>query len=449
MLVERLKDSRRVPSTHPLAGKKVWVPRMAVGVSRALAAVLRSIGIDAEAIPEADAETLELGGRHTSGEECYPLRLTVGDFLKILEKPGTDPHQVAFFMATGQGPCRFGQYAPYVQSLLPKLGYAGVTILAPSCESGYSDFGEASSLYVRGAWRAVVSSDILAKLLLKSRPYEAVVGSADQLYEDSVAALCRTLEKPYASNKEQMAALQNCLLSIRERFRALEINFNAERLLVGVVGEIFCRLNTFSNDELVRRLEEAGAEVWLNDVSEWIWYVNDDQFRALRLHGKRFSLEALGAHVRNYFQHEDERELLSLFGEDFRGYEEPREIGAVLAFAEPYLPALGANGEMVVNVGKSVYFARHGADAVVDISPFTCMNGIICEAIYPRVSQNNAGIPIRNFYFDGTQSDLERDVGIFLELARSYKRNKPWPRTPPYVSRESRHLHALAAQSSG
>jgi hypothetical protein len=59
------------------------------------------------------------------------------------------------------------------------------------------------------------------------------------------------------------------------------------------------------------------------------------------------------------------------------------------------------------------------------------MNGIICEAIYPRVSQDNAGIPIRNFYFDGTQSDLERDIGIFLELARSYQRNKPWPRTWP------------------
>jgi predicted nucleotide-binding protein (sugar kinase/HSP70/actin superfamily) len=449
MLRERLRDPRRVPSSHPLAGKKVWVPRMSAGAASAIAAVLRSIGIDAEAIPEADAETLELGGRHTSGEECYPLRLTVGDFLKILKRPGSDPGKIAFFMATGHGPCRFGQYVPYMRSMLASLGFSSVTVLAPSCETGYSDFGEASSLYVRGAWRAIVSSDILSKLLLKTRPYEMVAGSADLLYEESLAALCCTLERTYASNKEQMLALQDCLLGIRERFRGLEIKFNADRPLVGVVGEIYCRLNTFSNDDLVRRLEEAGAEVWLNDVSEWIWYVNDDQFRALRLHGKRFSLEALGAHVRNHFQHEDEHALLSLFRQDFRGYEEPAEISTVLEFAEPYLPRLGANGEMVINVGKSVYFARHGADAVVDISPFTCMNGIICEAIYPRVSQDNAGIPIRNFYFDGTQSDLERDVGIFLELARSYKRNKPWSRALPPLPGESRHPRALAAKSSG
>lgn len=445
MLLDRVVESRQVPSTHPLVGKKTWVPRMSTGAASAVAAVLRSIGINAEVTPFSDAETLEFGGRHTSGEECYPLKVTVGDFLKILEKPGTDPNQVAFFMATGQGPCRFGQYAPYMRSLLARLGYSGVMIVAPSCETGYTDFGEASSLYVRGAWRALVASDILSKLLLKTRPYETLRGSVDQVYEQSLDQLCRTLEVSYESNSEQMGALQNCMLEVRSHFRAVETKFDPERPLVGVVGEIYCRLNTFSNNDLVRRLEEFGAEVWLNDISEWIWYVNDDQFRALRLYGKRFSLDAFGAHVRNHFQRKDEHDLASLFREDFRGYEEPEDISEVLAFAEPYLPPLGANGEMVVNVGKSVYFARKGVDGVIDISPFTCMNGIVCEAIYPRVSRDNAGIPIRNFYFDGTNSDLERDIGIFLELARSYKRNKPWPRTRwP----EARLVRSTAAQSS-
>ena len=194
------------------------------------------------------------------------------------------------------------------------------------------------------------------------------------------------------------------------------------------MGEIFCRLNEFSNNELVRRLEDAGAEVWMNDVGEWIWYVNDDQFRKLSLEERSLSLEAFKARARNHVQLNDEHALLSLFREDFRGYEEPHSIRDVLDFAEPYLPAFGVNGEMVVNVGKAVYFARKGLDGVIDISPFTCMNGIVGEAVYPRVSRDNAGIPIRNFYFDGTHSDLDRDIGIFLELAKSYQRAKPWPR---------------------
>ena len=186
--------------------------------------------------------------------------------------------------------------------------------------------------------------------------------------------------------------------------------------MIGVVGEIFCRLNTFSNNDLVRRLEEFGAEVWLNDIAEWIWYVNDDQLQRMQLQGTSFSLGAFDARLRNHFEHKDEHALLSVFQQDFRGYEEP-DIRETLTLAERYLPPLGANGEMVVNIGKAVYLANQGADGVIDISPFTCMNGIVCEAIYPRVSADHGGIPIRNHYFDGTRSDLERDIGIFLELA--------------------------------
>ena len=76
---------------------------------------------------------------------------------------------------------------------------------------------------------------------------------------------------------------------------------------------------------------------------------------------------------------------------------------------------------MVLNVGKVVYLAKKGAAGIIDISPFTCMNGIVCEAIYPRISRDLGGIPIRNFYFDGTQSDLDRDLGVYMELARSYR----------------------------
>ena len=71
-----------------------------------------------------------------------------------------------------------------------------------------------------------------------------------------------------------------------------------------------------------------------------------------------------------------------------------------------------------------VALAKKGAAGIIDISPFTCMNGIVCEAIYPRISRDLGGLPIRNFYFDGTQSDLDRDLGVYMELARNYQRKR-------------------------
>jgi len=90
-------------------------------------------------------------------------------------------------------------------------------------------------------------------------------------------------------------------------------------------------------------------------------------------------------------QKQDEHILIAPFQEDFAGREEP-DIYEILECARPYLPREGAFGEMVLNVGKTVYLAKKGAAGIIDISPFTCMNGIVCEAIYPRVSRDLGGI---------------------------------------------------------
>ena len=134
--------------------------------------------------------------------------------------------------------------------------------------------------------------------------------------------------------------------------------------------------------------------------------------------------------LRRSIQDHDEHALMHPWREDLTGYEEP-PIEHILELAKPYLPVSGVMGEMVLSVGKAAYLASKGADGIIDISPFTCMNGIVSEAIYPKLSKDYGGIPIRNFYFDGTQSDLDRDLGIYMELARSYREKKAYQRKYP------------------
>jgi predicted nucleotide-binding protein (sugar kinase/HSP70/actin superfamily) len=431
MLFKRSRAVKPASASHPFVGKKVWIPAMSYGSARAMAAVLHSLGIEAEITPRSNERTRELGSKFTCGDECYPLQVTLGDFLRILEQPDTDPKKTAFFMATANGPCRFGQYVTYMKSALAEQGYPDVSFLCPTDADSYGALGELSGTFVRSGWRALVAGDILLKLLLRTRPYEIERGSADETHEACVNDLCQVLEVPYAGAGEQMQALKASLLRARDRFRNLPARYNAERPLVAVVGEIFCRLNTFSNDHVVRRLEAHGAEAWMSDIAEWIWYTNNQLYRVLRREGRILSKAALQAALRSHFQKKDEHELVGLFKEDFRGYEEQEDASVLMRYAEPYLPPSGAIGEMVLNVGRAVYVARKGVDGIVDLSPFTCMNGIVSEAIYPRISADLGGIPIRVFYFDGTQSDLDRDIGIYVELARSYRVRKPFPRRYP------------------
>jgi predicted nucleotide-binding protein (sugar kinase/HSP70/actin superfamily) len=404
---------------HPLTGKRIYIPPMAWGSAQTFASAFRAVGLDAEPTPPSDHRTRELGARYTSGDECYPAKVTVGDFIKVLERPGIDSSRVAFFMPTAEGPCRFGQYAPYLRQILNSNGYPEVEILSPTSRNAYDGLGTLAKPFVRTAWRALLCADVLQKLLLIHRPYEERCGDTEEVYRHALADLCSTLERAPLEAGVQLLLLRDSLVRGRDSFRKLA-RWKRELPLVGIVGEIFCRLNTFSNEDLVRSLEAYGAEAWVSDLVEWIWYTNSEHFRKLKLAGRIWTTEAVGAWVRQRVQKRDEHILLAPFAEDFAGREEP-DIYEILEAARPYLPREGAFGEMVLNVGKAVCLARKGAAGIIDISPFTCMNGIVSEAIYPRISRDHGGIPIRNFYFDGTQSDLDRDLGVYMELTRSYK----------------------------
>src|SRR5690348_9801358 len=317
---------------------------MAYGSARAFAAAFRAIGLDAEPTPPSDHRTRELGARYTSGDECYPAKVTVGDFMKVLERPGTDPQRVACFMPTAQGPCRFGQYAPYLRQILDGSGYESVEILSPTSQNAYDGLGSLAKPFVRTGWRALLCADLLEKLLLIHRPYEERRGDAESVYEESLADLCRTLEESGAEPGAQLKALRDSMIRSRDRFRKLAVRCGRSQPLIGIVGEIFCRLNTFSNENLVQCLEGYGAEAWLSDIVEWIWYTTSEHFRKLKLHGRIWSTEALGAWVRQRVQKHDEHVLVDLLEDDFRGREEP-DIYEVLECARPYLPREGAFGD--------------------------------------------------------------------------------------------------------
>ena len=113
---ELIQDAqiKRAIKDFGLEGRRLYLPQMPYGGSYLLAAAIRSIGFDAWPTSDSDERTLELGSRVTSGDECYPQKITMGDFLRIIEDEGRD--KVAFLMPSANGPCRFGQYLHLIRS---------------------------------------------------------------------------------------------------------------------------------------------------------------------------------------------------------------------------------------------------------------------------------------------------------------------------------------------
>ncbi len=152
--------------------KKIYIPYMC-DHSFAVVAAFKACGVDAEVIPESNEETLYWGRKLTSGKECYPCIVTTGDMVKLIKDANFDHEKAAFFMPSGNGPCRFGQYHRFHRLILDDLGFHHVPVYSPNQdETLYNDLGIMGSRFARLGWQGIVAVDLLMKKLLETRPYE-------------------------------------------------------------------------------------------------------------------------------------------------------------------------------------------------------------------------------------------------------------------------------------
>lgn len=409
---------------HPLKGRKLYIPQMSFETASLVAAAFRSIGVDAMPSPDSDEQTLELANRYTTGEECLPQRVVLGNLLKVISAEGFKASKTAYLLPTSSGPCRFGQYAPLIQKILREMGHEDVLVFSPTSSDGYGGIAENAVEFMRLAWQTTVIADILRKLLLMFRPYERQAGTTDWIQKESLNLIAEILETSGVPLKIKTRQLVQTLHRIRKMFLDIDLAEPlGSRPCIGIMGEIFLRLNNFSNQNLIRELEKQGAEAWLANVTEWVWYTNVEQKRKLKESNKKYSKEMLIAKIRDFVQITDERKLWQPFKSILKNREEHR-ITEILKYSWPYLPYTKSHGEMTLNAGNVVAYYKSGCDGVIDISPFTCMNGIVSQVVYPKISEDYDHIPVRIFYFDGVPFDLQGDIEIFMEMVWSYRKRR-------------------------
>jgi predicted CoA-substrate-specific enzyme activase len=393
--------------------KKIYIPYMYDG-AYAVAAAFYACGVEAEVISESDEETLYWGRKLTSGKECYPCILTTGDMVKLVKDPNFDHERAAFFMPSGNGPCRFGQYHRFHRLVLDDLGFPNVPIYAPNQdETLYNDLGIMGSQFSRLAWQGIVAVDLLMKKLLETRPYEKEKGKANRIYEESLNRVCEAIRKG--------SDLKEVLHKSLEGFGQVEVDGPGTKPLIGIVGEIYVRLNRFSNEDVIRKIEQFGGETWMAPMTEWVLYVNTiSQRRSLKK--KSFS-NLLKVFLTDHYQKKDEHYLERVFKGHLRNFGEPK-TRSIFKKAKPYIDS-SFEGEAILSIGKSIDFAKRGASGIINIMPFTCMPGTIVSALLKRYRDENNNIPILNMAYDGQeQTNTLTRLEAFMHQAKEFQNRK-------------------------
>ncbi|HTR45596.1 MAG TPA: acyl-CoA dehydratase activase [Thermodesulfovibrionales bacterium] len=394
---------------HP-SRRTVYIPRMS-DHAFALAAAFEKCGLAAEVLPESDKEAVELGRRYVSGKECYPCTVTTGDMLKKVLSPNFRSGESAFFMPSGSGPCRFGQYNVFHRMTLDELGYHDVPIFSPNQDVGfYRELGLIGSDYPRHAWKGIIAIELLCKCLHETRPYEKEKGSADRLHQEY-------LRKLYRSLRGADGRVEPILNTMKRDFGNLATEPGL-RPLVGVVGEIFVRSHRFSNEDLVRKVEALGGEVWLAPVEEWIYYVNRMGLRkALIKKDKSAIIEFL---LKTLFQKKAEHRYSRHFKGFLKTLKEP-DTKRILEKAAPYIHD-SFEGEAVLSIGKSIDLIERGISGIINAMPFGCMPGTIVTTLMRGVSRDY-GVPCISIPYDGSESSTTAiQLEAFMNQVKEYKK---------------------------
>jgi predicted CoA-substrate-specific enzyme activase len=397
---------RKLRLPKSLKNRMIYIPPMC-DHAHALAAAFERCGMQAEVLPESDRESVEIGHQYVSGKECYPCVVTTGDMLKKVLSKSFNSSRSAFFMPSGTGPCRFGQYNVFHKRVLESIGLDEVPVFAPNQDAGfYGSLETVNGDFVLHAWKGIVAVELLMKCLHESRPYERRKGSAEELYRHH-------LEKLLMSLRGKNGRVEDALKAVRRDFEALP-KTDARKPLIGIVGEIFVRSNKFSNEHVIQKIEALGGEVWLAPVEEWIYYANLLDIKH-SLSGRDYSA-AIGTAVKRYIQKHVEHRYEKYFQGHLRTLAEP-STSAVLRKAAPYVhPSF--EGETVLSIGKSVDFAARGAHGIVNTMPFGCMPGTIVTAIMRAVSRD-CGLPVINIAYDGTEASTnEIQLEAFMDQAK-------------------------------
>jgi len=360
------KDIYRGTSALINSKKTLLIPRMA-SHAEVVGAAMEAHGARAIVLPEPDERNLLHSNQVTSGTECLPYRVTLGDFMRFYYDNGTNIEDVEGFAAGSYGPCRLGKYAIEQIRLLKDVGF-DLPIRTTVSNNAYRDLNLGPG-FERLAWRGIVAIDCLEKLLWRARPYEKQAGSADRLFGEYTNGIADRLRR-----KE---AFDDILRQATSEFRALIDPDLPKRPLIGINGEIFLRSNRFSNSNLVKACEDAGLEVIVSPMGEWIKYTS---YRNLEDAIKDRKLKKMVAsYIRKRVQEHDEHSVAADCGEllDTR---EP-STSEILGLTSRYLsPKCGS--EAVLSIGSGIDWMENPRFAgVISVMPHGCMPGGIVAAM--------------------------------------------------------------------
>lgn len=213
-----------------------------------------------------DPMAVETGLKYVNNDACYPSILVAGQMIAALQSGKFDLNNTSLIITQTGGGCRATNYIGFIRRALNDAGFSKIPVISMSTQRFEKNPGwtYTPGMLIRLV-RSIMLGDLLMRVLYRTRPYEAVSGSANALYE-KWNARC------------EIALKSLSVFKYRKLIRGIIKDFDNLPLLpvkkprVGVVGEILVKFHPTANNDIVNVIESEGAECVMPDLADFLFY---------------------------------------------------------------------------------------------------------------------------------------------------------------------------------
>ena len=353
-----------------------------------LGPALNSCGYNIEVLENDNKSSVDVGLKYVNNDACYPSLMVVGQIMNALLSGKYDLSRTAVIMSQTGGGCRASNYIGFIRRALIKAGIPDVPVISLSAQGLESNPGFSYDIpMLKKAMMAVEYGDIFMNVVYRTRPYEAVPGSVNELHEKWKKVCIEQLTK----DKVHMKEFNKNLRAIVKDFDNIPLK-DIRKPRVGVVGEILVKFMPAANNHIIELLEAEGAEAVMPDLMGFLLYCMQNstyKHELLKTPKKGAILSSTLIKILETFRKAGTKALA-----ESKRFDAPSKISETANYAKDFVSLGNQTGEGWLLTGEMIELIHHGVGNIVCCQPFACLpnhivgKGVIKElrAAYPEAN---------------------------------------------------------------
>ena len=404
---QRQVFTKEMKYSHTIIG-----PQMSPIHFRILQKAFQAEGYNFVVLDAVDPKAVEAGLKYVNNDACYPSILVAGQMIAALESGKYDLNHVSLIITQTGGGCRATNYIGFIRRALNDAGWGHIPVLSLSAQGFEKNPGfRITPTLLHRLLMAVLTGDVLMRVLYRTRPYEAVPGSANALYEKWSARAEKQVQSLSIHGYNKL------LKGIVRDFDNLPLK-PIKKPRVGVVGEILVKFHPTANNDIVGTIEREGAECVMPDLTDFFFYTfATGIFRHQQLAFPKKTER--NARLLVWFL-ELYRNKMKKYLRKSRRFEAPNSIYDLMKGVDDIVQLGNITGEGWFLTAEMVELIHSGAPSIACVQPFACLpNHVTGKGMIKELRRRFPGANISAIDYDPGSSEVNQLNRLKLLLSNA------------------------------